>query len=196
MYGLITGTIAIIEASIQIYEAVKHDSGIPPKLRKVSEKLPSLVEILKDADNQRKANEPADEKWIEAGNDVKRCHDACQDLQDLLQQAYPKTDANKLVRIYKAIGTVIKHKGKTAEQLLAEISGCLELLTKRHILKNTQLLEDIKNTVDDLMSQPGHSQSNVNGDNIIGDKINGSKFVGGAGQMLNFPGGTYHAPGT
>jgi hypothetical protein len=35
VYGLVTGTIDIVKVSIEIYRAVKDQSGIPEKLRKV-----------------------------------------------------------------------------------------------------------------------------------------------------------------
>ncbi|PPJ55353.1 hypothetical protein CBER1_10074 [Cercospora berteroae] len=55
VFSLVVGAIEIIHRAIEIYEAVNDKSGVPKALKKVSEKLPSVEEILKSADAQRKA---------------------------------------------------------------------------------------------------------------------------------------------
>lgn len=170
VYGLIGGTVAVIQTSIQIYNAVKDKSGIPEKLRKVSETLPALEELLKGAEAQFNKHQPVEQTWIEVGRDVQRCNEACQELQDLLSKAYPEDEASRARRFVKAATTVFSGKGKTAEQLLKEIQGYLEVLLDRQILTNAALLEDIKATVNELLPQHGHIQNNVNGDNIGRDK--------------------------
>jgi hypothetical protein len=194
VYGLITGTITIIETSIKIYDAVKDKSGIPEKLRKVSETLPSLRELLRGAEAQFSKSQPADTAWIEVGKDVERCNEACQELQDLLSKAYPEEEASRARRFVKAATTTLSGKGQTAEQLLKEIQGYLEVLLDRQILTNAALLEDIKATVDELLPRQGQVQNNVNGDNIGRDKI--SYTSSGSGHMFTGNNGTFHIGGT
>lgn len=191
MYSLITGTIEIINISIEIYNAVKDKDGIPLKLRKVSDKLPSLVEILKGAEAQYKAGTPDASTWAKSRGDVERCKDACQQLQDTLKKALPESNAGAFRCFMKTAGTVLSGKGKTAEQLLADISGYLELLMDRQILTHTELLEGIKKTVDELVPQAALTQNNVNGPNFGRDQ----NFMGGEGPMFNGPGVTYNAGG-
>lgn len=194
VYGLITGTITIIETSIQIYDAVKDKSGIPKKLRKVSETLPSLKEVLRGAEAQFGRNQPVEQAWIEVGKDVQRCNEACQELQDLLSKAYTEEEASRARRFVKAAATTLSGKGKTAEQLLKEIQGYLEVLLDRQILTNAALLEEIKATVDELLPRDGHVQNNVNGDNVGRDKI--SYTSSGSGHMFTGNNGTFHIGGT
>lgn len=194
VYGLITGTITIIETSIQIYDAVKDKSGIPEKLRKVSETLPSLKELLVGAEAQFNKNQPVEQAWIEVGKDVQRCNDACKELQDLLSKAYPEEQASRTRRFVKAAASVLSGKGKTAEQLLKEIQGYLEVLLDRQILTNAALLEDIKATVDELLPRHGQVQNNVHGDNIGRDKK--TYTSSGSGHMFTGDNGTFHIGGT
>jgi hypothetical protein len=195
VYGLITGTITIIDTSIQIYGAVKDKSGIPEKLRKVSETLPSLKELLRGAEAQFNQNQLAETAWTSVCKDVQRCNEACRELQDLLSKAYPEEQASRARRFVKATTTILGGKGKTAEQLLKEIQGYLEVLLDRQILTNAALLEDIKATVDELLPRDGQVvQNNVHGDNIGRDKK--SYAHSGSGHMFTGDNGTFHIGGT
>ena len=49
VYGLITGTIAVVQTSIAIYDAVQDKSGVTKELRKVSSQMPSIKELLEEA---------------------------------------------------------------------------------------------------------------------------------------------------
>jgi hypothetical protein len=187
VFDLVLGAIEVIKISIEIYKAVQDKSGIPEKLRKVSEKLPSLLEILRSAEAQYKAGQPDDQAWITARSDVQHCEEACKDLQSLLKSAYPKADANKVDRFFKSAETVLSGKGKTAEQLLADIYEHLKLLLDRRILTNTTLLQEIKKTVDEIFPKSGITQNNTHGTNVAGDQnFNNS----GSGHQINGQGST------
>jgi hypothetical protein len=135
----------------------------PTKLRKVSAELPSLLEILRSAEAQYKAGQSDDQALTTARSDVKHCEEACKDLQSLLKSAYPKDDANKVVRLFKGAETVLSGKGKTAKQLLADMYGYLKLLMDRWIPTNATLLEEIKKTVDELFPKSGITQIKTQG---------------------------------
>jgi hypothetical protein len=188
--GLISLTIAVIDASIQIYNAVKDKSGIPEKLRKVSDTLPSLSELLKGAQAQFDKDQPTKQAWFEVEKDLKRCLEACQKLHDIIERAYPKTDTRTFSRVFKNVGTLLSRKSETAEQLLKEIRGYLEILQQRQIIMNAALLDDIKQAVDELFPRPGLTQSNVSGTNIGGDQVFHNSNTG-SGQQFNGPGGTF-----
>jgi hypothetical protein len=111
VFDLVLGAIEVIEISIEIYKAVQDKAGIPEKLRKVSGKLPFLLEIFRDAEAQYKAGQPDEKAWITARSDVKHCEEACKDLQSLLQSTYPRADANKVDRFFKGAETVLSGKG-------------------------------------------------------------------------------------
>jgi len=190
VYGLITGTIAIIDASIKIYDAVHDKSGVTKELRKVSAQMPSIKELLEDAAAQYDAKKLDEQTWLNAGADVKRCHEACQELQDVLESAYPKADLGPVGRVFKNLGNIVSRKGKTAEQLLKEIHGYLELLKHRRIITNTTLLEQIKEAVEELFPKSGVTQHNLYGTNVGGDQnFNNSgpgHQINGQGSTINF----------
>jgi chaperonin cofactor prefoldin len=190
--GLIGLTIAAIDASIQIYDAVKDKSGIPEKLGKVSDTLPSLSELLKGAQAQFDKDQPTKQAWLEVEKDLERCNGACQELHDILESAYPKSDTSTVSRVFKNVGTLLSRKSKTAEQLLKEIYGYLEILKQRQIITNTDKLDDIKKTVDELFPATEITQNNVSGTNVGHNTGQVNNQTGGSGQQFNGPGGVYH----
>lgn len=191
VYALIASTISVVENSIQIYDAVQDRSGITKELRKVSAQLPSIKELLKDAAAQYNEDKLDAQVWISAEQDVEHCSEACRELLDLLLSAYPCLDASGAKRVFKHVPDMVISKGKTAEQLLKEIHGYLELLKQRRIVTNTKLLEDIKETVDELFQNPGITQKNVTGPKIGREQV----FHGSLGPMSNGPTVTYIAGG-
>ncbi|CAK1356546.1 uncharacterized protein RHO25_012312 [Cercospora beticola] len=198
VFSLVVGVIEIIHRAIEIYEAVNDKSGIPKTLKKVSEKLPSVEEILKSAEAQHKAGALKDidkDTWASAEREVEKCKQACQELHDLLQSAYPKADSGRSERLWKGAKTVLSGKGKTAEALLKEISDYLTFLAQRKIVNNAALLEDIKSLVEELCPETTTTHMhNVNGDNI--GTLHGDKNVNsGSGFQFTGSGGTYNFGG-
>jgi hypothetical protein len=189
--GLIGLTITVIDASIQIYSAVNDKSGVPEKLRKVSDKLPPLLEILKGAKTQFDKRQPTEQTWIEVEKEVQHCHDACKELHDILERAYPKADAGTARRVLKNMGNLVSRKSQTAEELLKDIHGYLEVLKQRQIIMDAALLDDIKKTIDELFPTSGIIQNNVSGTNIGHNTGQVNNQTGGYGQQFNGPGGTY-----
>ena len=182
-------TWTVIDASVQIYDAVKDKSGIPEKLRKVSDTLPSLLELLEGAKTQAGKRQPTEQAWIEVKKDVERCFETCQQLHDILKRAYPEADAGTAGRVFKNVGNLVSRKSKTAEQLLKDIHGYLEILKQRQIITNSALLDDIKKTVDELFPQSGQILNNVHGTNVGGDQVNnntGQQFIGTGGGTFTF----------
>jgi hypothetical protein len=193
VFGLVAGAIDIIHRSYEIYDAVKDKKGIPLALRKVSEKLPSVEEILKDAQAQCKAgqlNQIDKQTWDSAKHDAGQCEKLCQELRQLLLSAYPKPDASEASRVWKGTKTVFSSKGKSAEALFKEISEHLDALAKRHIINNTVLLGEIKALVQELYPQTttrstqdvhgdvhGDVVHTINGDKVEGDKVTGNKDI-------------------
>ena len=187
--GLIGLTITVIQGSIQIYGAVKDKSGIPERLRKVSDTLPSLLELLEGAKAQFDKDHPPKQAWVEVEKDVKRCQESCQELHDILERAYPKADAGTVGRVFKNMGNLVSRKSKTAEELLKDIHGYLEILKQRQIITNAAPLDNIKKTVDELFPQFGITQNNELGTNIGGDQVNNN--TGSGPQLIGPSGGNY-----
>ena len=181
VYGLITGTITIVETSIKIYDAVKDKSGIPEKLKKISDKLPALLELLEGARAQAEKFHPTEQTWIEVKKAIQHCREACEGLQYHLESVYQKADAGTTARVFKNIGNVISDKSKTAEGLLKEIYTYLEILKHHQIITNAKLLDDIKKTVDELFPTSGITQNNVSGTNVGHNNGQINNQTGGSG---------------
>jgi hypothetical protein len=198
VFGLVVGTIDIIHKSIEIYDAIKDKSGIPKALRKVSDKLPSVEQLLKGAQAQYregKLNKIDKQTWDNAKQEIEQCKELCQELQDLLLSAYPEAGSGKVGRGWKNTQTVFSGKSKSAEALFKEISEHLDTLAKQQIINNTALLEDIKSLVEELCPQTSTtSMQNVHGDNFIGDKT--QNYNQGTGPMINGASGPITFGGT
>lgn len=191
VYGLITGSIAAISTAIDIYHAVQNKSGIPERLRKVSESLPNLETILDSAKAQYDGEKLKQRVWIDSQQDFERCEELCRELRDLLAKAYPEKEESTSGRLWKSTKTVLSRKSRSAEQLLNDIWTYLSILEKKGIITNTTLLQEIKDVVDELSVESG-SVSTFNhygtGDQIAGDKISGNKNqMGNSGRMYNAP---------
>lgn len=80
VFGLVVGTIDIIHKSIEIYDAIKDKSGIPKTLRKVSDKLLSVEQLLKGAQVQYregKLNKIDKQIWDNAKQEIEQCKELC-----------------------------------------------------------------------------------------------------------------------
>ena len=185
LYGLITSSISVIEASIKIYNAVQDKSGITEELRKVSDRLPTIQALLRDAAAQYQEKRLKDQQWLAVRDTIRDCEETCRELQEVLDRAYPTIDAGRVSRVFKNLGNIISQKGKTAQQLLQEIYKDLQILSHHHIITETKLLEEIKETVDELFPVSGITQNNIYGTNVAGDQnFNNS----GSGYQFNGPG--------
>jgi len=192
--GLIGFAITAIDTSIQIYKAVSDRSGIPEKLRKVSDKLPALSELLQGAQSQIDKAQPTGQTWRDVMKAIQDCRDACEDLHGLLDSVYPKADAGTTARVFKSMSSMISNKSKTAEELLKDIHGYLEILKHRQIITNAETLDDIKRTVDELFPISGITQNNGSGTNIAHNNGQVNNLIG-SGKQFNGSNGTYYFDG-
>lgn len=191
VYGLITGSIALIRTAIDIYGAVQNEAGIPAKLKKVSDNLPPLQTLLEGAKAQHECGNLDIQVWTNVKEDFEHCEELCKELHDLLAKAYLAEDASKRSRFWTHTKTVLSGKGNTAEQLLKDIWVYLDVFAKKGIVTNTALLREIKDVVDELSLVSG-SGSTFNhsgiGDQVAGDQFTGNKYQqGDSGRMFNAP---------
>jgi hypothetical protein len=139
VFGMVAGTIDLIHKSIEIYGAVKDKAGIPKALMKVSDKLPSLEELLRGAQAQYeegKLNTIDNQTWDIAKQEIEQCKELCQELHDLLLSSYPKADAGKAGRLWKGTKTVFSGNAKDVEVLVEEILEHSAILAKLAIINN------------------------------------------------------------
>jgi len=191
VYGLITGSLAVIRAAIDIYGAVQNRPGIPKKLQKVSDSLRSVQTLLESAKSQYDGENLEEQVWIDAEKDFERCEELCKELHDLLDKAYPSDRGSKTGRFWKNTKTALSGKSKTAEQLLKDIWENLDVFAKRGIVTNTRLLRELRNVVEELSGDSSISDTFNHsgiGDQIAGDKVAGNKYQqGDNGRMYNAP---------
>ena len=198
VFGVIAGTIDLIHKSVEIYGAVKDKSGIPKALRKVSDKLPSIEELLRGAQAQYKEgqlNQIDNKTWENAKQEIERCNELCLELHELLLSVYPEAGSGRAGRLWIGTKTVFSGKGKSAEALFREVWGHLDILAKQQIINNTALLEEVRALVQELCAQSTTvSMQNIHGDNFTGDKTEYNNT--GSGPMINGASGPISLGGT
>ncbi|KAK5685481.1 hypothetical protein LTS10_003560 [Elasticomyces elasticus] len=150
VYGVVVGTIELIKTAREIYDAVQDKSGIPDKLKKVAEQLPSVESLLQGAQEQYDKSQANKDVWTQAKPDVEQCQKHCKALKDLLDKALPKEGSNTAERTWKATKNVLGSTSKDAQKHLKAICDALSKLQQRQIITNTALLEDIKVIVGEL----------------------------------------------
>jgi len=147
VYSLVTGTIELIKTAIEIYQAVRDKDKLPQKLHIVAERLPSIEQLLATSE-QQSYTLPAD-TWVAVHQNVQRCYTCCEEMRDIFEKAFPQA-ANVMHRVWTGAVTILSGKGKRAEELLREVSHELEVLGQHHVVSNTELLAEIKASVDQL----------------------------------------------
>ena len=87
--GIISFVIAIIEATNQVYEAVKDESSLPTNFKNSARKLPFISKLLEDA--ERYINNAADESIkVAFAPTLEDCKVQAIHLQELFAKVMPK----------------------------------------------------------------------------------------------------------
>lgn len=167
VFALITGSIDLVKLSIEIYRAAQGKA--PSRIRAVAKELPSIVQLLEDAHGNAKAKTTLDSIWSKVKPDLERCKEECAALHILLENACPANDSNPAQRIWKTSVAIVKGKRSEAEEHLAAILKTLSVLQTHHVITNTQLLEDVKETLEEwgesdsgiVHSGTGHNKVNT-----------------------------------
>ena len=146
IFGLITGSISLIKLSIEIYKAAQGKA--PSRIRTVAKELPSIVQLLEDAEVNAKTA-PDDSICNKVKPDLERCKEECVALHTLFEKACPTDDSNPAKRMWKSSVAIFTGKRSEAEEHLAAILKTLSVLETHHVITNTRLLEDVKETVEE-----------------------------------------------
>lgn len=88
-------------------------------------------------------------EWINAAEEVENCLTLGAELLCLFEVACPKTG----VRHFRRVAEVVSSNGKTAKELQEDRCSALEQLSRRHLITNTKLLNDIKCAIDEAFPQ-------------------------------------------
>ena len=165
--GLITSAITLIETSKSVFDAAKDAKGLHEAFRKVSENIPLVLEILKDARKVQKhagttyeeSNDPASKKALEESAKAtkpmfKTCEEDAQQLRDIFEKVVPGDDATWADRYWKAAQSVMPGKKRKVEDLMKEILQKLELLHTNHFFKDAARCQKLKAAVEVLSKIP------------------------------------------
>jgi hypothetical protein len=144
--GLITGSIDLIKLSIEIYKAAQGKA--PSRIRAVARELPSIVKLLEDADVKAQGA-PSDSIWNQVKPDLERCRAECAALHTLFENICPANQSNPTQRIWKSTFAIVRGKRSEAEEHLGAIFKTLSVLGTHHVITNTRLLEEVKETLEE-----------------------------------------------
>ena len=125
--GMISAIISIIDATHQVYEAVKDEAGLPTNFKKSATKLPLISKLLEDAEIYVKTADEA--TGIAFTPTLEDCRAQAIQLQDLFGKVMPEDGESRWDRYVKAARTI--GKGGRVEDLVRRILDDLQLLATR-----------------------------------------------------------------
>ncbi|KAG4428234.1 hypothetical protein IFR05_016284, partial [Cadophora sp. M221] len=125
--GMISAIISIIDATNQVYEAVKDEAGLPTNFKKSATKLPLISKLLEDAERYVKAADEATETAFTPT--LEDCKAQAIQLQELFEKVMPEEGESRWDRYVKAARTI--GKGGRVENLVGGILDDLQLLATR-----------------------------------------------------------------
>ncbi|KAI4861171.1 SesA protein [Hypoxylon rubiginosum] len=135
--SLISGIIAIIDASLKLYDAIDDASGLPQSFRDVSARLPLVQNTLETASSgltdETDARSTTSTSRTALTKVLESCRDKAAALQKVLQAVIPATNASRMTRYLKALRTI--PNADKVETLMDGILGDLQVLTGNHAVK-------------------------------------------------------------
>ncbi|KAK4140202.1 putative HET containing-domain vegetative incompatibility protein [Dichotomopilus funicola] len=117
--GIISGVIAIIDATAKIYSAANDASGLPEAFRDIATRLPLVCKTLQTVSGNLNNTIP-DEECCEAIKPVlQRCESRATQLEKIFKDVIPQADASRMERY--ALAALTWGKGDTVESLMKGI---------------------------------------------------------------------------
>lgn len=127
--GIISGIIAIIDATVKIYSAANDASGLPEAFRDVALRLPLVSKTLQ---NISENNITPDDKWRKTMEPVlQRCKDRAKRLGEIFNDVVPQAGASRMERY--ALAALTWGKGDTVESLMKGILEDVQLMTSNRV---------------------------------------------------------------
>ncbi|KAH0538358.1 hypothetical protein FGG08_005053 [Glutinoglossum americanum] len=203
--GLISGTIAIIDAIKKVYDAAKDQQGLPAAFREVAQRLPLVQHVLGKAKARAEGRQVDDEASKAAKSILEPCQKRAEDLEKIFQKVIPQEGDSRLDRYYKAASTL--GKGGKVETLMNGILNDMSLLSVKCGMETEDLVKELKEAMKAMSaldpSVPDHifdkkaSFTNINSgsgfQNIMNDVRNENS---GSGILFAGPMGSVHLPGS
>ncbi|RYP50627.1 hypothetical protein DL768_003909 [Monosporascus sp. mg162] len=153
--GLISGIIAIVDATVKVYGAATDASGLPEAFRDVAKRLPLVQETLQTARGHLNTADP-DKAFCNAIKPVlEDCEDKTKRLAAIFEKVVPQAEASRIERYLLAARTL--GKGDTVESLMKGILDDVQLLTGNRVTKlptEADIAHLIRGAIDEVSAIP------------------------------------------
>ncbi|KAK0731912.1 quinon protein alcohol dehydrogenase-like superfamily [Lasiosphaeris hirsuta] len=153
--GIISGVIAIIDATAKIYNAAKDASGLPEAFRDIATRLPLVCKTLQTVSRNLNNTIP-DEECYEAIKPVlQRCESRATQLEKIFTDVIPQADASRMERY--ALAALTWGKGDTVESLMKGILEDVQLLTSNRVAElptQTNIVAVIREAIEEVSAIP------------------------------------------
>lgn len=187
--GAISSVIAIIDASINVYDSAHKDLKLSETFKTVRSRLPILLDILNKCENDLqpiKDSLPADVcEGLE--NTLATCHETVGKLRAVFENVLPgPTDTwqQRYTKHAKRFG-----KGNKVEELMLRITKGIQLVVNHHAVKSTG--PDQMRVLDDIIREMKSMQPSSDGEESSGMIFNSdggaqtNNVNTGSGQQVN-----------
>lgn len=153
--GVISGIIAIVDATVKVYDAATDASGLPETFRDVRMRLPLVQETLQTARKYLENTKP-DAEFCKAMEPVlEDCADKVTRLKVIFEKVIPHDDVSRMERYSLVVRTLFK--GDTVESLMQGILVDIQLLTGNRVTKlptEYEIADLIQGAIEALSAMP------------------------------------------
>lgn len=140
--GLISGTIAIVNAIEKVYDAAKDQQGLPAAFREVAERLPLVHNILDNAEAHAKSGRVDNEA---SKSILEPCKSRVEKLEKIFREVLPQEGGSRLDRYYTAARTL--GKGGKVETLMKGILDDLSVLSVQNGMNTEEQVEKLAKAI-------------------------------------------------
>ncbi|KAH8200762.1 hypothetical protein TruAng_005079 [Truncatella angustata] len=153
--GIISGIIAIVDATVKVYAAATDASGLPEAFRDVAKRLPLVRETLQTAWGYLDVANP-DEAFCNAMKPIlEDCADKAKRLAVIFEKVVPQANNSKTERYWRVTRTLLK--GDTVESLMKGVLIDVQLLTGNRVTKlptESEIADRIQEAIERVSAIP------------------------------------------
>ncbi|KAK3368966.1 hypothetical protein B0T24DRAFT_346198 [Lasiosphaeria ovina] len=149
--GLISGIIAIIDATAKVYAAANNASGLPQAFRDVATRLPLVHETLQTVSRHLDTTKPDENSCKAISPILQRCEIRATQLEKIFKDVIPQADASRMERYLLAARTL--GKGGTVESLMKGVLEDIQLLANSRVMElatEASIAALIRKAIDEL----------------------------------------------
>ena len=153
--GIISGIIAIVDATAKVYNAANDASGLPEAFRDVATRLPLVCKTLRTVSGNLNNTIPDEECYKAIKPVVQRCENRATQLEKIFKDVVPQADASRMERYVLAVRTWAK--GDTVESLMKGILEDVQLLTSNRVAElptETSVAAVIREVIEEVSAIP------------------------------------------